>query len=150
MNNRAVDILQVEDSQEDVRLTIEALKESGIAYHLNVVEDGVEAIAYLRREGSYRDAVRPDIILLDLNLPRKDGREVLAEIKNDAKLKRIPVIILTTSNTEMDILKSYNLEANCFLTKPIDWKDYIALVKSIEGFWTRILNRKTQNSNQSL
>lgn len=136
---RAVEILLVEDSPGDVRLTQEALKDSKLLNNLSVVRDGVEAMAFLRREGDYTEAVRPDLILLDLNLPRKDGREVLQEIKFDDDLKRIPVVVLTTSANEKDILTTYNLHANCYITKPVDFMQFISVVKSIENFWFTIV-----------
>lgn len=135
----AVEILLVEDSPGDVRLTQEALKDSKLLNNLSVVRDGVEAMSFLRREGNYGDAPRPDMILLDLNLPRKDGREVLQEIKYDEDLKRIPVVVLTTSASEKDILATYNLHANCYITKPVDFMQFISVVKSIENFWFTIV-----------
>jgi CheY-like chemotaxis protein len=134
-----IEILLVEDNPGDVRLTQEALKENKVLNNLHVVEDGVEAIAFLHHDGKYVDAVRPDLILLDLNLPRKDGREVLSEIKADDNLKRIPVVVLTVSGAEEDILKSYNLHANCYITKPIDLNQFINVVRSIESFWLTIV-----------
>jgi chemotaxis family two-component system response regulator Rcp1 len=142
-NIKAVEILLVEDSPGDVRLTVEALKEAKVANRLSVVPDGVEAMAFLRQKGSYKDAARPDIILLDLNLPRKDGREVLAEIKDDPKLKQIPVVVLTTSRAESDILKAYDLHANCYITKPVDFKQFMTVVKSIEDFWLTVVKLPT-------
>jgi two-component system, chemotaxis family, response regulator Rcp1 len=139
MNGRPVEILLVEDNPGDVRLTIEALRESRFINNLNVARDGVEALAYLRREGKFANAVRPDLILLDLNMPRKDGREVLAEIKADAKLHTIPVVVLTTSRAEQDVLRSYELQANCFITKPVDLEQFITVVKSIENFWLTVV-----------
>jgi CheY-like chemotaxis protein len=136
---KPVDILLVEDNPADARLTVEALKDGKLSNTLHIVEDGVEAMAYLRKEGKYAAAVRPDIILLDLNLPRKDGREVLAEIKADENLKRIPVVILTTSKAEQDIVKTYNLHANCYITKPVDLDQFINVVKAIEDFWFTIV-----------
>ena len=136
---KVVDILLVEDNPGDIRLTQEALRDSKIQNNLSVTRDGVEAVAFLRRQGQYANAPRPDIILLDLNLPRKDGREVLEEIKQDDDLKRIPVVVLTTSNDESDVLASYNLHANCFITKPVDLSRFIHIVKSIEGFWFQIV-----------
>jgi two-component system, chemotaxis family, response regulator Rcp1 len=130
-----IDILLVEDNPGDVRLTLEALKEAKLLNTISNVQDGVEAMAYLRREGKYREAKRPDLILLDLNLPKKDGREVLAEIKSDPSLKRIPVVILTTSRAEQDILKAYNLHANCYISKPVDLDQFIKVAKSIDDFW---------------
>ncbi len=136
---RPVNILLVEDNPGDVRLTIEALKESKVRNNLVVAQDGVEALACLRRQGKYAGQVRPDIILLDLNLPRKDGREVLAEIKADEQLKRIPVVVVTSSQAEQDVLKAYNLHANCYITKPVDLEQFINVVKSIEDFWLVIV-----------
>jgi two-component system response regulator len=135
----SVEILLVEDNLGDIRLTQVALKDSKIANTLNVVKDGVDALAYLRREGPFVNAVRPDIILLDLNLPRKDGREVLEEIKADESLRRIPVVVLTTSSADEDIVRSYNLHANCFITKPVDLNSFVTIVKSIEHFWFQIV-----------
>jgi len=136
---KAVEILLVEDNPGDVRLTIEALKESKILNNLNVVDDGIEALAYLNKEGEYKDKPHPDLILLDLNLPRKDGREVLAEIKEHKDLKRIPIVILTISEAEEDILKTYQLHANCFITKPVDINQFIKVVKSVSNFWFSIV-----------
>ncbi len=136
---KPVDILLVEDNPGDVRLTREALKEGKVLNTLSVVADGVEALAFLRREERYATAARPDLILLDLNLPRMDGRELLAVIKADAELRRIPVVILTTSAAEQDILKSYNLHANCYITKPVDLEQFIAVVRSVEDFWFTIV-----------
>ena len=132
---RPVDILLVEDNPGDVRLTIEALGEAKVRNTVYVVEDGVEAMAFLRKEGRYSEVDHPDLIILDLNLPRKDGREVLAEIKADDSLKVIPVVILTTSGSEEDVLKSYGLYANCYLTKPVDLGQFFKVVKSINDFW---------------
>jgi CheY-like chemotaxis protein len=131
----AIEVLLVEDSPGDVRLTQEALREANRAVHLHVAEDGVEAMAFLRREGPHARARRPDLILLDLNLPRMDGREVLALIKEDEALKTIPTIILTTSAAAADIMTSYQLQANCYLTKPVQLDDFEAVVKSINDFW---------------
>lgn len=138
-NVRPVQILLVEDNPGDVGLTIEALKEAKVLNKLTVVKDGIEALSLLRRQGQHAHAARPDLILLDLNLPKKDGREVLAEIKADDNLKRIPVIILTTSENEQDVVKSYNLHANCYITKPLDLDRFIKVVKSIEDFWLGIV-----------
>ena len=135
---KPVEVLLVEDNPGDVRLTLEALKDGKVNKHLSVVEDGVEALAFLRREGKYADASRPDLILLDLNLPKKDGREVLAEIKTDEDLKRIPVVVLTTSKAEEDILKTYNLHANCYITKPVDFDQFV-VVRLVEDFWFTIV-----------
>lgn len=136
---QAIEILLVEDNPGDIRLTQEALKDSKLQNNLSIVQDGVEALAFLRREGDYNRAPRPDIILLDLNLPRKDGREVLAEIKEDRDLRRIPVVVLTTSEDEKDVYMSYNLHANCYITKPVDLTRFIEIVKTIEGFWFQIV-----------
>ena len=136
---QGIEILLVEDNPGDVRLTREALKDGKIVNNLHVAEDGVDALAFLRREGKYRNAVRPELILLDLNLPKKDGREVLAEIKADKELKRIPVVVLTSSAAEQDIVKSYNLHANCYVTKPVDLDQFINVVKSIEHFWLTVV-----------
>ena len=144
-NPHIVNILLVEDNPADVRLTMEALKECKILNKLNVVGDGVEALAFMRREGKYINEPRPDLILLDLNLPRKDGREVLAEIKNDPILRVIPIVILTTSKAEKDILISYNLHANCYITKPVDLEQFITVVKSIENFWLTIVKLPPQD-----
>ncbi len=138
-NARPVEILLVEDNPGDARLTKEALKDGKVYNRLTVVPDGVEALAYLRREGQYADTIQPDLILLDLNLPRKDGREVLAEIKADDRLKRIPVVILTSSSAEQDVLKSYGLHANCYVTKPVDLDQFMAAVKAIEDFWLTVV-----------
>ena len=136
---RPVEILLVEDNPGDVRLTKEAIKEAKIINNLNVVEDGVEALAYLRKKGKFKDVNRPDIIFLDLNLPKKNGREVLAEIKQDINLKQIPVVILTVSKAEEDVIKTYELHANCFITKPVDMDQFIKVVKSLENFWFSIV-----------
>ncbi len=134
-----VEILLVEDNPGDVRLTREALRDAKVRNNMRVVTDGAEALAFLRREGKYADAPRPDVILLDLNLPRKDGREVLAEIKADASLRRIPVVVVTTSEAEQDILKAYDLHANAYVTKPVDFDQFIRVVQSIEDFWLEIV-----------
>ena len=134
-----IDILMVEDNPGDARLTQEALKESKMLNNLHHVRDGVEAMEFLRREGKYGDVPTPDIILLDLNLPRKDGREVLAELKGMPRLKNIPVVVLTTSDAEQDILMSYNLHANCYITKPVDLEKFIEIIHGIENFWLSIV-----------
>jgi len=134
-----IEILLVEDNPGDVRLTVEGLKESKVRNNLHVARDGVEAMEFLQRQGQHTSAVRPDLILLDLNLPRMDGREVLAEIKSDPKLKTIPVVVLTTSRAEHDVLRSYELQANCYITKPVDLEQFITVVKSIEDFWFTIV-----------
>lgn len=136
---KPIEILLVEDNPGDVRLTIEALKEAKVINHLTVVRDGVEALAFLRRQDPYATAPRPHLIVLDLNLPKKDGREVLADIKADDTLKRIPVVVLTTSQDEQDVLKSYNLHANCYITKPVDLDQFVRVVRSIEDFWLGIV-----------
>ena len=134
-----IEILLVEDNAGDVRLTIEALRESKVRNNLHVASDGVQAMDFLRQQGHYEHAIRPDLVLLDLNLPRKDGREVLAEIKADPKLKTIPVVVLTTSRAERDVLQSYELQANCYITKPVDLEQFITVVRSIEDFWLTIV-----------
>jgi CheY-like chemotaxis protein len=138
-DTRPIEILLVEDSPEDADLTREALEDAKVANNLSVVADGAAALAYLRREGDYALATRPDLILLDLNLPKKDGREVLAEIKADEELKLIPVVVLTTSEAEQDIVRSYKLHANCYVTKPLDLDQFVTVVKSIEDFWLAIV-----------
>ena len=140
---KPVEILLVEDNPADVRLMKEALKDGKMRNNLHVVEDGVEAMAYLRREGNYSNAVTPDIVLLDLNLPKKSGIEVLQEIKGDENLKKTPVVILTTSKSEEDIVKSYNLHANCYITKPVDLEQFIKVVKTTEDFWLTIVKLPT-------
>jgi CheY-like chemotaxis protein len=136
---RAVEILLVEDSPSDADLTEEAFSEGKVLNNLHWVQDGVEALAFLYQQGNYVDAPRPDLILLDLNLPKKDGREVLAQIKGNPSLKLIPVIILTTSAAERDIVKTYELNANCYITKPIDLEEFIGVVKLIEKFWLALV-----------
>lgn len=135
VNKMPIQVLLVEDSPGDVRLTQEAFREANITIRLHVAEDGVEAMEFLRREGAHADAPRPDLILLDLNLPRMDGREVLALVKADPKLKSIPTVILTTSEAEADIVKSYDSQANCYLSKPVELDVFEGLVKSINDFW---------------
>ena len=137
--NHPIEILLVEDNPGDVRLTREAFRDGRVSNNLSVVSDGVEALAFLRREGSHGHAPRPGLVLLDLNLPRKDGREVLAEIKTDPYLRRIPVVVLTTSEAEADILRSYDLNANCYITKPVDFDRFLEVIKSIEEFWLTIV-----------
>lgn len=136
---RPVEILLVEDNPGDAELTAEALRHGKVYNQMYVVEDGEAALAFLRRQEPYADVPRPDVILLDLNLPRKDGREVLAEIKTDEGLKQIPVIILTTSEAEEDILRAYNLAVNCYITKPVDLDQFIKVVKAIEDFWFTVV-----------
>jgi two-component system, chemotaxis family, response regulator Rcp1 len=139
ISGRAIELLLVEDSEPDVRLTQEALREAKVRNRLWVVEDGVEALDFLKRQGRHANVPRPDLILLDLNLPRKDGRQVLKEIKNDNSLKRIPVVILTTSRNEEDVLRAYDLHANCYITKPVDFTRFMEVVKSIEDFWLTVV-----------
>jgi len=132
---RPIEILLVEDSPSDTDLTLEALKDFKVRNNVNVVEDGVEALRFLRREPPFAEAPRPDMIMLDLNLPRKDGREVLAEIKADETLKTIPIVVLTTSRAEQDVLRAYQLNANCYINKPVDFNQFLDVVRSIESFW---------------
>lgn len=134
-----VEILLVEDNPGDVRLTQEALKEGSLDYSLSVVGDGEEALDFLYRRDGYESSPRPDLVLLDLNLPKRDGREVLAEIKEDADLRRIPVVILTTSEAEQDVVQTYDLHANCYITKPVDLNEFIEVVQSIEMFWLTLV-----------
>ncbi len=136
---RPAEFLLVEDNPGDVRLTKEALRESKLSNNLNVVNDGYEALAYLRREGKYSNAPRPDIILLDLNLPKKDGREVLAEIKTDPLFKLIPVVVVTSSEAEIDIVKTYDLHVNCYITKPVNLPQFVKVVHSIGAFLLTIV-----------
>lgn len=143
---RPIQILLVEDNPGDARLIVEALKEGKISNELAIVEDGVEALAYLRKQGQYSSAPRPDLILLDLNLPRKDGREVLAELKQIPQLKCIPVVVLTTSQAEDDVLKTYDLHANCYIVKPLDLGQFMKIVQAIEDFWFNIVKLPDQES----
>ncbi len=136
---KPVEILLVEDSPTDVLLAQEALEHSKIVNVLHVVKDGVEAMAFLRKEGKYKDEPRPDLILLDLNLPKKDGREVLAEIKTEETLKRIPVVVLTTSKSEADVMKAYGLHANCYIVKPVNFEQFAEVVRSVENFWFSVV-----------
>lgn len=138
-NGRPVEVLLVEDNAGDVRLTQEALREAKVHNNLSVVNDGIEAMAFLRREGKYAQAPRPDLMLLDLNMPRKDGRQVLAEVKADPELGRIPIVVLTTSKAEEDIVRSYELHANSYVTKPVDFEQFMKVVQSIEGFWLTVV-----------
>lgn len=138
-NSRSIEILLVEDSPGDIRLTREALRDTKIANHLHIVNDGEAAMAFLRRQPPYQDAPTPDLVLLDLNLPKKDGREVLAEVKGDPALRRIPVVVLTTSQAEQDIARSYDLHANCYVTKPVDLDQFVQIVLAIENFWFTIV-----------
>lgn len=137
--SRPVEILLVEDNPGDVRLTREALREGKVRNNLYVVSDGVEALEFLRRQGQHTDAARPDLILLDLNLPRKDGREVLQDIKSDPALRHIPVVVLTSSQADQDIIRAYDLHANCYVTKPVDFEQFIHVVRTIENFWFSIV-----------
>jgi CheY-like chemotaxis protein len=134
-----IEILLVEDNPGDMRLTKEALKEGKVYNNLHWAKDGVEALEFLRRDGKHARAPRPDIILLDLNLPKKDGREVLSVIKNDDQLKHIPVVVLTTSKAEEDVVRSYNLHANCYVTKPVDLEKFISVVHAIDRFWLTVV-----------
>ncbi len=144
MTVRPIEILLVEDNPGDVRLTLEALKGSRISNTLQVVNDGAEAIQYLRRQGKYTKATRPDLVLLDLNLPNKDGLEVLAEVKADKNLKRIPMVVLTSSKSEEDILRAYGLHANCYITKPVDSEQFHKVVSSVEDFWFTVVSLPTR------
>ena len=139
VNSRSIEILLVEDNPGDARLTIEAMREAKMSNRIHVVEDGVEAMQFLRREGRFGDAPRPDLILLDLNLPKKDGRAVLAEVKTDPALRRIPVVVLTTSRAEEDVLKAYDLHANAYVTKPVDLTQFMKIVAQIEEFWIKVV-----------
>lgn len=136
---KLIEILLVEDNPGDVRLTQEGLKETKMLNNLHVAMDGAEAMDFLHKKGKYADAPRPDLILLDLNLPKKDGRQVLAEIKSDDSLKRIPVVILTVSQAEEDIMRTYNLHANCFISKPVDFNQFLTVIRSIDNFWLGIV-----------
>ncbi len=140
-----IDILLVEDSPADVRLTREALKEAKVLNTLHVVQDGMAAVDFLHRKGQYSGSPVPDLILLDLNLPKKDGREVLAEIKQDEKLKSIPVVVLTTSRAEEDVVRTYNLHANAYVTKPVDLRQFLEVIRSIEEFWLAVVTLPTGN-----
>ncbi|MBI3752930.1 MAG: response regulator [Deltaproteobacteria bacterium] len=145
-----VEILMVEDNAADARLTLEAFKDAKVLNNINITPDGEEAMAFLRREGKYTNAPRPDLILLDLNLPKKDGREVLEEIKKDPELKRIPVVVLTTSADEQDILKVYNLCANAYVKKPVDLDQFIKIVETIENFWFSVVKLPPKQKNPEL
>jgi chemotaxis family two-component system response regulator Rcp1 len=136
---KPINVLLVEDSPTDVLLTQEALESAKLLTQLHVVEDGVEAVAFLHKEGKYADAPRPDLILLDLNLPKKDGREVLAEIKSDPRLRLIPVVVMTVSRSEEDILRAYGLHANCYVTKPVHFESFVTVVQAIENFWFTVV-----------
>jgi CheY-like chemotaxis protein len=145
---RPIEILLVEDSPSDTDLTIEALKDFKVRNNVSVVEDGVQALQFLRREPPYAEAPRPDMIMLDLNLPRKDGREVLAEIKADENLKTIPIVVLTTSRAEQDVLRAYQLNANCYINKPVDFNQFLDVVRSIESFWLFVVTLPPAPSNE--
>jgi two-component system, chemotaxis family, response regulator Rcp1 len=136
---RPIEILLVEDSPGDVTLTIEALRDAKVANNLHVARDGEEALRFLRQEGEFADRPRPDLILLDLNMPRKDGREVLADLKADDELKRIPVVVLTTSQSEDDVAAAYNLSANCYVAKPVDLDQFLGVVRAIDDFWLSLV-----------
>ena len=138
-SSRAIEILLVEDNPGDARLTLEAMRLAKLRNRMHVVEDGIEAMEYLRRQGRFGDVPRPDLVLLDLNLPRKDGREVLAEMKSDPELRRIPVVVLTTSQAEEDVLRAYNLHANCYVTKPVDFEQFMRVVRQIDDFWVKVV-----------
>jgi two-component system, chemotaxis family, response regulator Rcp1 len=137
-------ILLVEDSLPDIELTLEALQDAKFANNVNVARDGQEALEYLQRKGAYADAIRPDLIILDLNLPKRSGQEVLSAIKDDADLRRIPVAVLTTSAAEADVVRSYDLGANCYLTKPVDVEQFLRVVQSIEDFWLGLVRLPTR------
>lgn len=146
-DRRPIEILLVEDNPGDVRLTREALKEGKVLNHLHVVEDGEDAVRFLRREGEFDGAVRPDLVLLDLNLPRKSGHEVLEEIKSDTDLRRIPVVVLTSSEAETDIARSYDRYANAYITKPVDLDQFISVVRSVEDFWLEVVRLPAESGN---
>lgn len=146
-DRRPIEILLVEDNPGDVRLTREALKEGKVLNHLHVVEDGADAVRFLRREGEFDGAVRPDLVLLDLNLPRKSGHEVLEEIKSDTDLRRIPVVVLTSSEAETDIARSYDRYANAYITKPVDLDQFISVVRSVEDFWLEVVRLPAESGN---
>jgi two-component system, chemotaxis family, response regulator Rcp1 len=139
MNSKTIEILLVEDNPGDARLTREAFNEGRLLNNLTVVGDGVEALAYLRQQGKYVESTRPDLVLLDLNLPKKDGREVLAELKADERLKTIPVVVLTTSDAKEDVTRAYGSHANCYITKPVDLDQFLRVVQSIESFWLTLV-----------
>ena len=149
---RPIEILLVEDSPSDVRLTLTVLDKAKMVNRVSHVEDGVEAMDFLRRRGKYADAPRPDLILLDLNLPRKDGREVLAELKTEPGLATIPVVVLTTSKAERDVLQSYELHANCYITKPVEFTSFLDVIQSLQKFWLAVvtLPRQSQTSKDSI
>ena len=144
---RPFEILLVEDSTSDVELTREGLKDGKVWHNLSVAKDGVEAMDFLHRKGKYSDAPQPDIILLDLNMPRKNGREVLAELKEDSALNHIPVVVLTTSQDEQDVLKSYQLHANCYITKPVDLDQFVSIINALEDFWLTVVKLPSGQTN---
>lgn len=146
---RPIEVLLVEDDPADVELTLEVMDRTRLKVQMNVVKDGVEAMEYLRRDGKYTDSIRPDLILLDLNMPRKDGREVLREIKADEGLKSIPVVILTTSDSDEDIIMTYATGANCYITKPVGLDQFIKVVRSIENFWFTVVKYPTRGKDES-
>jgi len=146
---RPIEILLVEDSPSDAELTVEALRDAKVVNHLSIVEDGVQAMEYVRRQGQFSRAPRPDLILLDLNLPRKDGREVLSELKADPELKMIPVVVLTTSSADQDVVQAYTLCANCYITKPVDFNQFLVVVRSIEDFWLTVVTLPHEEGAQS-
>ena len=148
VSGEPIEILLVEDNPADVRLMQEGLKETKLHNSINVVYDGVEAMAFLRREGNYASTPRPDLILLDLNLPKKDGREVLQEIKSDKQLRQIPVVVLTCSEAEQDIVRAYDSHANCYITKPADFDQFVKVVRSIEDFWFTIVRLPTDGNER--
>lgn len=145
---REIEILLVEDSATDVMLAEEALEHAKVRNHLHVVKDGVEAMAFLRQEGQYADLPRPDLMLLDLNMPRKDGREVLAEVKADESLRTIPVVVLTTSQAQQDVLEAYGLHANCYISKPVDFEQFANVIRAIDQFWFTVVTLPTSNNNE--
>ncbi|MBK9053295.1 MAG: response regulator [Chloroflexi bacterium] len=145
--SKPIEILLIEDSTTDILMTQEALHEAGLPNHLNIVEDGVKALDFLRQIGTYAQAPRPDLILLDLNLPRKNGQEVLAEIKNDPHLQQIPVVVLTTSSAEEDIMKAYALHANCYVVKPLDFISFVEVIRSIRHFWFTVVTLPSEAEN---
>jgi chemotaxis family two-component system response regulator Rcp1 len=146
MQGRPVEILLVEDNPADVHLTVEALRDAKVHNNLHVASDGEEALAFLRRRNGYKEAPRPDLILLDLNLPRKSGREVLADVKADPDLRQIPVIILSTSSAEDDVTSAYDLAANCYVTKPVDLDEFIGVVRAIDSFWLSLARLPTSKN----
>ncbi len=147
-NRRAIEILLVEDSPSDAELTVEALRDAKVHNRLSVVEDGMQAMQFLRRENEFARCPRPDLILLDLNLPRMDGRELLAAVKADPAFRTIPVVVMTTSRAEQDVLRAYELQANCYVTKPVDFKQFLEIVRSIEQFWLQVVTLPTNHEQE--